>query len=192
MAGPDLSEPSVAADPGEQLLKEGDLCWCSLLDAAGELWLPIEILLLFGSPADVPFELPKLLECELGECMLESLAFEAVSSRSLPPLSSFFSVSAASIDFRCIPEAKGPELIRGCIQLHEIGLRYGRTVQHLLYVKLCVAPVCLIKFQRRRRWAIFNLWILPNDIIVRSLFGYQYTGEVDVASSDTVQIAGVL
>lgn len=42
-----------------------------------------------------------------GKCLLPeleiSLAFDAVSSRSLFPLSSFFSASAASSDFLCIP-----------------------------------------------------------------------------------------
>lgn len=41
-----------------------------------------------------------------GKCLPEleiSLAFDAVSSRSLLPLSSFFSASAASRDFLCMP-----------------------------------------------------------------------------------------
>lgn len=41
-----------------------------------------------------------------GKCLPEleiSLAFDAVSSRSLFPLSSFFNASAASSDFLCIP-----------------------------------------------------------------------------------------
>lgn len=39
-----------------------------------------------------------------------SLAFEAVSSRSLAPLSSFLSASAASKDLRCMPKTKVIEL----------------------------------------------------------------------------------
>lgn len=35
-----------------------------------------------------------------------SLAFEAVSSRSLAPLSSFFNASAASKDLRCMPKTQ--------------------------------------------------------------------------------------
>lgn len=35
-----------------------------------------------------------------------SLAFEAVSSRSLAPLSSFFNASAASKDLRCMPKTR--------------------------------------------------------------------------------------
>lgn len=55
-------------------------------------------------------ETPNCMADELlfdgGKCLPEleiSLAFDAVSSRSLFPLSSFFNASAASSDFLCIP-----------------------------------------------------------------------------------------
>lgn len=60
------------------------------------LLLPL-LLLLVGA-------LRLLLLGSRGEVMLlASLVLEAVSSRSLAPLSSFFSASAASIDLRCMP-----------------------------------------------------------------------------------------
>lgn len=57
------------------------------------------------STPETPICMAELL-LDDGKCLPEleiSLAFDAVSSRSLVPLSSFFNASAASNDFLCIP-----------------------------------------------------------------------------------------
>lgn len=97
--------------------------------------------------------------------MLESLAFEAESSRSLPPLSSFFRVSAASIDLRCIPGRRrinGGGWLDGSSRTEEIygyvTVRYG---QHS-YVKMCV------------EYSTCSVWGLVDDLEFMALVSAYY------------------